>query len=242
MEPAHLGPEAGALARAGPAHRRSGGVPETQMPPLPAMSDRAAPHTPPPERTMRERMLAGDLYLALDPELGRMHARARRLLHAFNGSAPEEDERRRALLADLLGAVGDDVEVRPPFYCDYGVHISVGDRFFANYDCVVLDCNEVRIGSGVLFGPKVQVYTATHPLDPAARRDGWEMAYPITIGDDVWVGGGAILCPGVTIGAGSTVGAGSVVTRDVPAGVFAAGTPCRVIRDLGPKADRAGRP
>lgn len=182
---------------------------------------------------MRERMLAGEPYIALDPELGRMHTRARRLLDAFNGSDPEDDDRRRALLADLFGSVGEGADVRPPFYCDYGAHISVGDRFFANYDCVVLDCNEVRIGSGVLFGPKVQVYTATHPLDPAVRREGWEMAYPITIEDDVWIGGGAILCPGVRIGAGSTIGAGSVVTRDVPPSVFAAGTPCRVIREVG---------
>ncbi len=120
----------------------------------------------------------------------------------------------------------------PPFYCDYGAHIVVGDRFFANYGCVVLDCNEVRVGDGVLFGPQVQVYTATHPLDPADRRAGWEMARPIVIEDDVWIGGGAILCPGVRIGSGATVGAGSVVTRDVPPGVLAAGNPCRVVREL----------
>jgi maltose O-acetyltransferase len=181
---------------------------------------------------MRERMLAGAPYVALDPELGQMHARAQWLLHAFNASSPDEADRRRALIADLFGSVGEGAEVKPPFYCDYGVHISVGDRFFANYDCVILDCNEVRIGDGVLFGPKVQVYTATHPLDPASRREGWEMAHPITVEDDVWIGGGAILCPGVRIGAGTTVGAGSVVTRDLPAGVLAAGNPCRVLREL----------
>ena len=184
------------------------------------------------ERSMRERMLAGEPYLASDPELVRMRARAQRLLHAFNGSGPDEAERRRTLLADLFGAVGAEAEVMPPFYCDYGAHVAVGDRFFANYGCVILDCHEVRIGDGVLFGPKVQVYTATHPLDPAERRAGWEMARPIAIGDDVWIGGGAILCPGVRVGAGSTIGAGSVVTRDVPPGVLAAGNPCRVVREL----------
>lgn len=183
--------------------------------------------------SMRERMLAGEPYIAQDPELGRMHARAQRLLDAFNRSGHDEAQLRRVLLADLLGSIGEGSEIKPPFFCDYGAHIHIGARFFANYGCVILDCNEVRIGSGVLFGPNVQVYTATHPLDPAARREGWEMAHPIAIEDDVWVGGGAIILAGVRIGAGSTVGAGSVVTRDVPPGVLAAGNPCRVIRPLG---------
>ena len=184
------------------------------------------------ERSMRERMLAGEPYIAFDDELLQMHLKAQRIVRTFNDSKPDESDLRSALLRDLLGAFGDRSEVKPPFYCDYGAHIFVGDRFFANYDCVILDCNEVRIGSGVLFGPKVQVYTATHPLEATVRREQWEMAYPITIEDDVWIGGGAIICPGVTIGAGSTVGAGSVVTRDVPPSVFAAGNPCRVVREL----------
>ena len=182
---------------------------------------------------MRERMLAGAPYIPFgDAELEQMSRRAQRLTRAFNGSAPGASERRQVLLGELFGAVGDAAEVRPPFYCDYGAHIFAGDGLFMNFDCVVLDCNEVRIGDQVQIGPKVQLYTATHPLDPAERRKGWESAHPIQVGDDVWIGGGAIVCPGVRIGAGTTVGAGSVVTRDVPPGVFAAGNPCRVIRPL----------
>ena len=183
-------------------------------------------------RSMRERMLAGELYIADDAELNAMHARARRLLHAFNATRVEEGTRRREILGELLGAAGPGIEIRPPFHCDYGAFIFAGERLFMNYDCIVLDCNTVTVGDRVQIGPKVQIYTATHPFDPAVRAEGWEMAYPIIIGDDVWIGGGAIICPGVTIGAGSTVGAGSVVTRDVPARVFAAGNPCRVIREL----------
>lgn len=183
---------------------------------------------------MRERMLAGEPYFAQDPELLDMQLRAQEMLQAFNGSAPDEGDRRRELLRELFGGFGEGSEVKPPFFCDYGAHIYAGDGLFMNYDCVVLDCNEVRIGHRVLLAPKVQIYTATHPLNPAERREGWEMALPITIGDDVWVGGGAIICPGVTIAAGSTIGAGSVVTRDVPPGVFAAGNPCRVIRKVEP--------
>jgi maltose O-acetyltransferase len=181
---------------------------------------------------MRERMLAGAPYNAVDPELDAMHLRARRLLDRFNTTPAEAADERRALLGELFGAVGPGAEVRPPFFCDYGAHITAGERLFMNYDCVILDCNEVQIGDRVLFGPKVQVYTATHPLRPEERAAGWEMAHPITIGDDVWIGGGAIICPGVTIGKGSTIGAGSVVTRDIPPRVFAAGNPCRIIHEL----------
>lgn len=181
---------------------------------------------------MRQRMLAGELYTAADRELAEMNARAQRLLQAFNTSSFDEGDSRRAILSELLGAVGRGSEIKQPFYCDYGVHIFVGERFFANYDCVFLDCAHITIGDRVLLAPKVQLYTATHPLDPQVRAKDWEMAYPITIGDDVWIGGGAIICPRVTIGSGTTIGAGSVVTRDIPPGVFAAGNPCRVIRQL----------
>lgn len=173
---------------------------------------------------MRERMLAGEPYDPYDPELGEMHQRAQQLLHVLNTSAPEDDWR-HALLRELLGAFGDGAEIKPPFYCDYGAHITVGEGVFLNYDCVILDCNRVRLGNRTLLGPKVQIYTATHPLDPAERRKGWESALPIEVGSDVWIGGGAILCPGITVGDGTTIGAGSVVTRDVPPGVFAAGNP-----------------
>ncbi|MFO7846848.1 MAG: sugar O-acetyltransferase [Balneolaceae bacterium] len=182
--------------------------------------------------SMRERMLAGKPYKAKDEELGWMHAKALIVMHTFNNSDPEERTKRMSLLNDLFGALGKNSEVNPPFYCDYGVHIYAGEKFFANYDCVILDCNEVRIGDRVLLGPKVQIYTATHPLKPAERREEWELAHPVTIEDDVWIGGGAIICPGVHIGAGTTIGAGSIVTRDIPANVLAAGNPCRVIREL----------
>jgi maltose O-acetyltransferase len=182
--------------------------------------------------SMRERMLAGKPYKAKDEELSRMHAKALKAMHSFNHSGPEERTKRITLLNELFGTLGKNSEVKPPFYCDYGVHIYAGDQFFANYDCVILDCNEVRIGNRVFLGPKVQIYTATHPLNPAERGEEWELAHPITIEDDVWIGGGAIICPGVRIGSGTTIGAGSIVTRDIPANVLAAGNPCRVIRTL----------
>lgn len=183
-------------------------------------------------KSEREKMLAGEPYVAADPELGELSMRAQTLLHAFNSSHPSEAERRREIIRGLFGAVGSNFEIRPPFFCDYGAHIYAGDNLFLNFDCVILDCNVVRIGSNVLVGPKVQIYTALHPLEPETRRTLVEMASPVQIGDDVWIGGGAIICPGVTVGAGSTIGAGSVVTRDVPERVFAAGNPCRVIRAL----------
>lgn len=181
---------------------------------------------------MRERMLAGERYIALDPELGKMHLRAQRLLHAFNTSDPDAAQERHSLIQELLGAHGANSEVKPPFRCDYGSHIFAGENLFINYDCVILDCNIVRLGDRVLLGPKVQIYTATHSLDPTERKDGWEFALPVEIGNDVWIGGGAIICPGVTVGDGATIGAGSIVTRDIPPNVFAAGNPCRVIRTL----------
>jgi maltose O-acetyltransferase len=184
------------------------------------------------DKSMRERMLAGELYIALDPELGTIQRRAQQLLYTFNLSHPDAAAERQSLIQDLFGELGANSEVKPPFQCDYGCHILAGEHLFVNYDCVILDCATVRFGDRVLVGPKVQIYTATHPLDPAQRRDGWEYAQPVTIGSDVWIGGGAIICPGVTLGEGSTIGAGSVVTRDIPAGVVAAGNPCRVIRHL----------
>ena len=148
------------------------------------------------------------------------------------GVAPREGEQelRRRILLDLFGRGGDSVWMQPPFYCDYGTNILLGQRVFFNFNCVVLDCAAVTIGANVLLGPAVQIYAATHPTDPSMRRSGRELALPVAIGDDVWIGGGAIICPGVTIGSSSTIGAGSVVTRDIPAGVIAAGNPCRVIR------------
>ena len=179
---------------------------------------------------MKRRMLAGELYLADDPVIAAEQGRAHGLQERYNATRHDEQELRDSLLRELLGDVGEGVVVRPPFFCDYGTHISIGARTFANYDCVMLDVAEIRIGAACQLAPRVQLLTATHPIDPEPRRIGWESAEPITIGDNVWLGGGAIVCPGVTIGADTVVGAGAVVTRDLPAGVVAAGVPARVIR------------
>lgn len=182
-------------------------------------------------RSERDKMLAGELYDPLDPELARARERARDLCQDLNATREAQSEERRRILRELLGSGGDDVWLQPPFYCDYGSNIHLGRKCFFNFNCVVLDVCEVRIGDYTLFGPAVQIYTATHPLDAELRRR-QEFGQPIAIGSDVWVGGGAIICPGVTIGARCVIGAGSVVTRDVPDDVFAAGNPCRVIRAL----------
>ncbi|HYW12640.1 MAG TPA: sugar O-acetyltransferase [Longimicrobium sp.] len=184
--------------------------------------------------TEKEKMLSGALYDATDPQLVAERRRARDLLHALNGSRDGQRELRMDLLRRLLGAAGDGVWIEPPFFCDYGSNITLGDRVYFNFNCVVLDVARVAIGSDTMFGPAVQIYTATHPLAAAERRAGLEAGKPIVIGSDVWVGGGAILLPGVTIGSRSVIGAGSVVTKDVREGVFAAGNPCRVIRALEP--------
>jgi maltose O-acetyltransferase len=182
-------------------------------------------------RSEREKMLAGELYNALDPELVTARNRARDLCQALNRSREEDAEERRRILQDLFGAGGDTVWMQPPFYCDYGSNIELGERVFFNFNCVVLDVCTVRIGSFTLFGPAVQIYTPLHPLDAELRRRE-EYGKPIEIGADVWVGGGAIILPGVRIGARAVIGAGSVVTRDVPEATFAAGNPCRAIRSI----------
>lgn len=181
--------------------------------------------------TEREKMLAGQLYDPLDADLVVARNRARELCRQLNASGEEEQELRRSILVQLFATGGDSVWMQPPFYCDYGCNTFLGQRVFFNFNCVLLDVCPVRIGDYTLFGPAVQIYTATHPLNAELRRS-QEFARPITIGSDVWVGGGAILCPGITIGSRSVIGAGSVVTRDVPEGVLAAGNPCRVIREV----------
>lgn len=181
--------------------------------------------------TEREKMLAGEPYDPMDPELVSMRARARDLCQDLNATREAQADERRRLLRALFGAGGDSVWMQPPFFCDYGANIELGERVFFNFNCVVLDVCPVRIGSFTLFGPGVQILTPLHPLDALARR-GKEYGKPIEIGSDVWVGGAAIVLPGVRIGSRSVIGAGSVVTRDVPEGVFAAGNPCRVIREL----------
>jgi maltose O-acetyltransferase len=182
-------------------------------------------------RSEREKMLAGELYDPLDAQLARDRLRARDLCQDLNATREADTATRRRILEELLGSGGESVWLQPPFFCDYGSNIFLGARGFFNFNCVVLDVCRVTVGDHTLFGPAVQIYTATHPLNAELRRS-QEFAKPIVIGSDVWVGGGAVLCPGVTVGSRSVIGAGSVVTRDIPEGVFAAGNPCRVIRDI----------
>jgi maltose O-acetyltransferase len=182
-------------------------------------------------RTEREKMLAGELYDPLDAELAAARMRARDLCADLNATRESAEAERRRILQALFGGGGDDVWMQPPFYCDYGSNIFLGKKCFFNFNCVVLDVTTVRVGDYTLFGPAVQIYTATHPLEAELRRT-QEFAKPIVIGSDVWVGGAAVILPGVTIGSRSIIGAGSVVTRDIPDGVFAAGNPCRVLRQL----------
>jgi maltose O-acetyltransferase len=177
-------------------------------------------------------MLAGDPYIADDPELAADALRARRLQDAFNRSAAEQSGRRRRILEELLGAIGPGTEIRPPFRCDYGSQLRLGARTFVNCGLVALDVAAITIGDDVQIGPNVQLLTPTHPLEAEARRAKWESARPITIGSNAWLGGGVIVLPDVTIGENTVVGAGAVVTRDLPAGVLAVGNPARIVRSL----------
>lgn len=195
----------------------------------------------------KEKMLQGELYDPLDAELVQARNQARDLCQLLNATREEQVEERRRILQQLIGKGGDTVWMQPPFFCDYGTNMELGERVFFNFNCVVLDVAKVTVGDFTLFGPAVQIYTATHPLDAELRRQ-QEYAKPIDIGSDVWIGGGAIICPGVRIGSRSVIGAGSVVTRNIPEGVFAAGNPCRVIREITEdeifrmQAGDAGRP
>jgi maltose O-acetyltransferase len=183
-------------------------------------------------KTEKQKMLSGELYLASDPELTTEHQRADELTRLYNGTPATELEYRQTLIQKLFGQVGLNAVITPPFYCDYGSNIYAGDNFYMNFGCVILDCNTVHLGDDVLCAPYVQIYTAHHPIDPTMRLTGKELATPVKIGNNVWIGGGAIICPGVTIGDHTTIGAGSVVTKDIPANVVAVGNPCRVIREL----------
>jgi maltose O-acetyltransferase len=183
-------------------------------------------------QTEKQKMLAGELYDALDPQLSEERLQARLLLKQLNESREDYPIERSRIIKELIPNAGEGLWLQPPFYCDYGYNIIVGEKVFFNFNCVVLDVMPVTIGSRTLFGPNVQIYTATHPLNYKERASGLEYAKPITIGEDVWVGGSVVICPGVTIGDRSVIGAGSVVTKDIPAGVFAAGNPCKVIREL----------
>jgi maltose O-acetyltransferase len=181
---------------------------------------------------MRERMLRGELYIADDPENEAEFGRVQELLARFNGSGPGAWDERDVLLRRMLRHVGEGVVVRPRFFCEYGA-ISIGDRTFVNIDAVMLDVAPITIGAACQIATRVQLLTATHPVDPQPRRRGWEYGEPITIADNVWLSGGVIVCPGVTIGQDTVVGAGAVVTRDLPPGVVAAGVPARVLREIG---------
>lgn len=183
-------------------------------------------------RTMRERMLAGDLYIADDPDLEEASYVARERMAAYNSAPDRDKDAKRALLEELIGEVGDDTFLRSPVYVDYGIHITIGSGTFANYGLVALDVAPITIGDDVQIGPNVQLLTPTHPVEPGPRREKWESAEPITIADNVWLGGGVIVCPGVTIGENTVVGAGAVVTKDLPANVIAVGNPAKVIRSL----------
>ena len=184
----------------------------------------------------RQKMLAGELYDAQDPELVAARNRARDLCQVLNASREGDQELRRFICTELFGIGGQTVWMQPPFYGDYGSNIELGDRVFFNFNCIVLDVCRVTIGDYTMFGPAVQILTPMHPLNPELRRK-QEYGKPIEIGSDVWVGGGALILPGVRLGSRSVIGAGSVVTRDIPDGVFAAGNPCRVIRELADNED-----
>ncbi|MEX2513840.1 MAG: sugar O-acetyltransferase [Cyclobacteriaceae bacterium] len=185
-------------------------------------------------KTEKEKMLAGELYLASDGQLSSERLTTRKLIKVFNDSFPNEIEKRQELCRELLGKVGKEFWIEPPFYCDYGYNISVGDLVFFNFNCTILDVTPVVIGDRCLFGPNVHIYAATHPLDAKIRGSLLEFGQPITIGSDVWVGGGAIICPGITIGDRSIIAAGAVVTKDVPEDTVVGGNPARVIKTLPP--------
>ena len=182
--------------------------------------------------TEKERMLSEKLYIPMDEALAADCARSRRLVRLINGTTEEQAEYRVQLFKELFGRTGENLWVEPPFHCDYGCHISVGENFYANFDCIILDVCDVTIGDNVFLAPRVCIYTAGHPIDAGVRRRQLEYGKKVVIGNDVWVGGNTVINPGVTIGDNVIIGSGSVVTKDIPSGVIAAGTPCRVLRPV----------
>ena len=183
-------------------------------------------------KTELEKMLADQPYRSTDPDLVALRQSAQEQLYRFNHARPQELEGREAVMRSLFNAIGPNFEIRPHFFCCYGRHIRAGKNLYINAGCTIVDCNWVTLGDDVLIAPNVQIYTAYHPTDPAVRLTGVEMAAPVTIGNNVWLGGGAIVCPGVTIGDNTTIGAGSVVAKSIPADVVAVGNPCRVVRGV----------
>lgn len=188
--------------------------------------------------TNKQKMLSGKLYIADDPELRADMAKSRRLTRLFNNSTENEMEKRSALLKELFASVGENVYIEPTFRCDYGCHITIGDNFYANYDCIMIDVTDITIGNNVFFAPRVCVFTAGHPIDAGIRDELLEYGKPIKIGNSVWIGGNTVINPGVTIGNDVVIGSGSVVTRDIPDHVVAVGNPCRVLRPI-TKEDRS---
>lgn len=182
--------------------------------------------------TERDKALAGYLFRQGDPVLAEERGRAQRLCFEYNQTSPADTERQNQIMEELIGTKKGNYHFNPPFYCDYGTHISLGNNFFANYNCVILDGAKVTFGDDVRLAPNCTILTPTHVLDPEMRKNGYEIFLPVTIKDNVWLGAGVTVLPGVTIGENSVIGAGSVVTRDIPANVLAAGVPCKVIREL----------
>ena len=177
-------------------------------------------------------MLSGKLYLAQDPELKRDMAKAKKIIRLFNQSTEEQPDYRIELLKELFAKTGENLHIEPPFYCDYGCNISLGDNFYANHDCLILDVCKVKIGNFVFFGPRVNIYTAGHPIDAEIRNSLLEFGKPVTIGDNVWIGGNVVINPGISIGDNVIIGSGSVVTKNIPDNVIAAGNPCKVLRKI----------
>ena len=184
-----------------------------------------------PFKTEYEKMLAGELYDAGDPQLMEMRVKAKTWMRQYNQTAFDKPLREK-MLKELFGKLGKNADIQTPFFCDYGCHIEVGNNFFANFNCVFLDCHYIKMGNNVFLGPHVQVYAAYHPVIAAERIKGPELAAPVIVNDNVWIGGGSILCAGITIGENTTIGAGSVVVKDIPANVVAVGNPCKVLREL----------
>ena len=182
------------------------------------------------KRTEKDKMLAGEVYNFFDPELVRIRRETKQKLRLYNTSTEDDDQ--RSLLQDILGGIGENVKIWTPFNCVYGENIQLGDHVFLNLNCMFIDNNRIKIGDHGMLGPGVQIYTAAHPLEAAARDEGWEVTKPVTIGNSVWIGGSAILLPGVNVGDKAVIGAGAVVTRDVPPGVVVAGNPARIIREI----------
>lgn len=183
-------------------------------------------------RSQKERMLSGDLYIADDPELAKDFHKAKRLLREYNQTTEYQEADRQTILKDLFKQSGKKIHIEPPFHTDYGCNTVIGENFYSNYDCIILDIANVKIGDNVMFGPRVGLYTAGHPIDAVIRNEHYEYGKPITIGNNVWVGGNVVFNPGVTVGDNAVIGSGSIVTKDIPSNVIAVGNPCKVLREI----------